>query len=154
VEVFLIRHAQAVDETVAIKDLARPLTGHGRDQARRLGERLRRYDCKPARVLTSPIMRAVQTAELVVAALQLPLVVDVEPALAPGASARAVVAGLAAAGDSVVLFGHEPGLSDVATLLVGDPDVRALARAEAVRISDGRVCWHLAWDGDAPVPAL
>ncbi len=154
-EVFLIRHAQAVDETLELKDPARPLTALGRDQARGLGERLRWHDCEPTHVLTSPLVRAVQTAELVTAALGSLQIVGVEPALAPAASARAVVAALAALPpeSSVLLFGHEPGLSDVAALLVGDPDVPALAKAEAVRISAGRVRWRFAWDAEAPVPA-
>jgi phosphohistidine phosphatase SixA len=109
-------------------------------------------------VLTSPLVRAVQTAELVVAALGPPgsaIVVDIEPALAPAASVRAVVAAIAKLPDesSVLLFGHEPGLSDVAALLVGDPDVPSLAKAEAVRISGGRVRWRFAWDAEAPTPA-
>ena len=154
-EVFLVRHAQSVDETLEIKDPARPLTAAGRDQARGLGERLRWHDCEPTHVLTSPLVRAVQTAELVIGALGSSCMVNVEPALAPAASARAVVAALAALPDdaSVMLFGHEPGLSDVAALLVGDPDVPALAKAEAVRISNGRVRWRFAWDAEAPTPA-
>jgi len=155
VEVFLVRHAQSVDETLEIKDPARPLTAEGRDQARGLGERLRWHDCEPTHVFTSPLVRAVQTAELVIGALGSPCFVNVEPALAPAASARAVVAALAALPDdaSVMLFGHEPGLSDVAALLVGDPDVPALAKAEAVRITNGRVRWRFAWDAEAPTPA-
>jgi phosphohistidine phosphatase len=155
VEIFLIRHAQAVDETLDVKDPARPLTALGRDQARSLGERLRWHDCEPTHVLTSPLVRAVQTAELVTAALGSHCAVNVEPALAPGASARQVVSSLAAlpAESSVILFGHEPVLSDVAALLVGDPDVPALSKAEAVRISGGRVRWRFAWDADAPTPA-
>ena len=157
-EVFLIRHAQAADETLELKDHARPLTALGRDQARNLGDRLRWHDCEPTHVLTSPLVRAVQTAELVVAALgpaTAQLVIDVEPSLEPAASVRAVVAAIAALpqGSSVLLFGHEPGLSDVAALLVGDPDVPALAKAEAVRISGGRVRWRFAWDAEAPTPA-
>lgn len=154
-EVFLVRHAQAIDETLEIKDPARPLAAIGRDQARGLGERLRWHDCEPTYVLTSPVVRAVQTAELVIGALGSSCVVGVEPALAPAASARSVVAALAALPDdaSVMLFGHEPGLSDVAALLVGDPDVPALAKAEAVRISGGRVRWRFAWDAEAPTPA-
>lgn len=154
-EVFLIRHAQAFEETLDLKDPMRPLTALGRDQARSLGERLRWHDVEPTHVWTSPLVRTVQTAELVTASLGASLVVAVEPALAPGASPRAVVSALAAlpANASVLLVGHEPGLSDVAALLVGDPDVPALAKAEAVRISEGRVRWRFAWDAEAPVPA-
>jgi len=152
VDVFLIRHAVAVDETLAIKDPARPLSATGRMQARSLGDRLRWHDVEPTHIFTSPLVRAVQTAELVAAALGTQLAIEVEMTLAPGQSARGVVAALAAlpADASVMLFGHEPGLSDVAALLVQDPDVAALAKAEAVRISDAHVRWRFAWDAEAP----
>ena len=48
----------------------------------------------------------------------------------------------------MLLFGHEPGLSDVRGALVGDPDVPALAKAEAVRIN-ADVRWRFAWDAEA-----
>jgi phosphohistidine phosphatase len=152
VDVFLIRHAEAVDETLALKDPARPLTAEGRLQARSLGDRLRWHDCEPTHVLASPLVRAVQTAELVAATLGTQLAIGIEPTLAPGQSARDVVASLAAlpADAIVMLVGHEPGLSDVAALLVHDPDVPALAKAEAMRIASGRIRWRFAWNAEAP----
>src|SRR5262245_37273505 len=107
VQVFLIRHAQAVDETLELRDPHRHLTPHGRQQAASLGERLRWHDCEPSRIWTSPLVRAVQTAELVAAGLKTDAVVDVAPALAPGESARAVLAALKALPDdtSIVLVG-------------------------------------------------
>ena len=151
VEVFLIRHAEAVDETIDRRDPHRPLTPVGRDQAKSLGDRLRWHDCEPTHVWTSPLVRAVQTAELVAAGLQLPIVVDVLPALAPGESVRAVVAAVQALPPSskVVLIGHEPGLSAIGTLLAGT-EVVALAKAEAVRIVEGQVRWRFAWNAEAP----
>jgi phosphohistidine phosphatase len=151
VEVFLIRHAAAVDETLAIRDPHRQLTPAGREQAKSLGDRLRWHDCHPTHIWTSPLVRAVQTAELVAAGLQLPTAVDVLPALAPGESARAVVAaiGKLPADAHVLLVGHEPGLSGVGALLAGH-EVGALAKAEAVRIIDGKLRWRFAWDAEAP----
>ncbi len=58
------------------------------------------------------------------------------------------------AGVHVVLFGHEPGMSAIAALLVGAADFPALAKAEAVRITDDRLRWRFAWDAEAPaIPA-
>ena len=73
VEVFLIRHAAAVDETLELRDPYPPPHAHGRDQAKSLGDRLRWHDCMPTHIWTSPLVRAVQTAELVAAGLQLPI---------------------------------------------------------------------------------
>jgi phosphohistidine phosphatase SixA len=96
-------------------------------------------------------VRAVQTAELVAAGLQLPIVVEALLALAPGESARAVVAAVQALPPSskVVLVGHEPGLSGIGALLLGT-ELGALAKAEAVRISDGQLRWRFAWNAEAP----
>jgi phosphohistidine phosphatase len=151
VEVFLIRHAEAVDETLELRDPFRHLTKAGRDQAKHLGDRLRWHDCEPTHLWTSPLVRAVQTAELVAAGLQLPIVVEALLALAPGESARAVVAAVQALPPSskVVLVGHEPGLSGIGALLLGT-ELGALAKAEAVRISDGQLRWRFAWNAEAP----
>jgi phosphohistidine phosphatase len=152
VQVFLIRHAEAVDETLALVDPHRHLTAAGRQQARAIGDRLRWHDCVPSHIWASPLVRAIQTAELVAAALQSDLVVDAIPALAPDDNPRAVVSALAAlpAGSIVVIVGHEPGLSAVGALLLGQPELASLGKACAVRIVDGTLRWRFAWNADAP----
>lgn len=155
-QVFLIRHAEAVDETLALRDPHRHLTETGRGQARAIGDRLRWHDCLPTHIWSSPLVRAVQTAELVASHLQSELAVHVVPALAPDENPRAVVAELAAlpAGSVAVVVGHEPGLSALGGLLVGQPELDAIAKAEAVRITDGAVRWRFAWNADAPAIAV
>jgi phosphohistidine phosphatase len=152
VDVFLIRHAAAIDETLELRDPMRHLTAAGRTQATSLGDRLRWHDCTPTHIWTSPLVRAVQTAELVATGLASPVTVEVIPALAPGESARTVVAAVQAlAADArVVLVGHEPGISGIGALLLGVSDLAPLAKAEAMRISDGQVRWRFAWDAEAP----
>jgi phosphohistidine phosphatase len=152
VQVFLIRHAEAIQETLALADPHRNLTAHGRRQARAIGERLRWHDCTPTQIWSSPLVRAIQTAELVAGGLASELTVDVIPALAPDENPRDVVAALAAlpTGSTAVLVGHEPGLSALGALLVGQPAFAGLAKAEAVRIDEGALRWRFAWDADAP----
>jgi phosphohistidine phosphatase len=152
VDVFLIRHASAIDETLELRDPSRHLTPEGRQQAQALGDRLRWHDCTPTHIWSSPLVRAVQTAELVAAGLQSKTGVEVIPALAPGESARAVLAAVQRlpADASVLLVGHEPGLSAIGALLVGSADFAVLAKAEAVRIVDGAVRFRCAWDAEAP----
>lgn len=152
-DVFLIRHAAAIDETLSLRDPMRHLTVEGRAQAATLGERLRWHDCAPTLILTSPLVRAVQTAELVAASLAIRTPVEVLPALAPGEAARSVLAALQGRprDASLVLVGHEPGLSGIGALLIGRPDFVALAKAEAVRIADGSLRWRYPWNADAPV---
>jgi phosphohistidine phosphatase len=155
VDLFLIRHAQAVDETLELRDPHRHLTPLGRTQATSLGDRLRWHDCTPTHIFTSPLVRAVQTAELVAAGLQTPIPVAVAVCLAPDESDRAVIAMVQElpADAVVVLVGHEPGLSGICAVLLGQADFAALGKAEAVRISDGKLRWRFAWDAEAPSQA-
>lgn len=149
-DVFLVRHAEAIDETLELRDPMRHLTAHGREQAQALGDRMRWHDCTPSHLWTSPLVRAVQTAELLAAGLATKVPIEVAPRLAPGEDARAIIASLKALSGDVILVGHEPGLSALAALLIGS-DVGVLAKAEAVRIADGKLRWRCAWSSEAPV---
>lgn len=152
-QIFLVRHAAAVDETLTLGDPHRHLTPHGRIQARALGDRLRWHDCTPTHVWSSPLVRAVQTAELVEAGIQCDVAVEVVPQLAPDGSARELVAALSALGPDahVILVGHEPSLSGIGALLVQARDFEALDKAQVARIDNGKLRWRFAWDADAPV---
>ena len=152
-QVFLIRHAEATAETIEVRDPHRPLTAHGRTQARALGDRLRWHDCVPTHVWSSPLVRAVQTAELVIAGIQHEVTVDIAPLLAPEGSVRELVATLKALPPAsvVLLVGHEPALSAIGAVLVGAPDFEALDKACAARVDDRTVRWRFAWDAEAPV---
>lgn len=153
VTIFLVRHAHAVDERRDLPDHARHLTLQGRAAARALGLRLRWHDCTPTALWTSPLVRAVQTAELVAAALEWEGPIETVAALAPDGMARGVVAALAALPpDSVVLlFGHEPSISSLGARLTSDDNFGALSKAQAVRIDGGIARWRFAHDDHAPV---
>jgi phosphohistidine phosphatase len=152
VEVILLRHAEAAAETLALSDPHRHLTPAGRRQARDIGDRLRWHDCLPSHIWSSPLVRAIQTAELVAASLQSDVAVEALPPLAPDENPRDVCAAIAAlsAGAIVLLVGHEPGLSAVGALLVGQPEFASLRKAQAARIADGLLRWRFACDADAP----
>ena len=154
-QVFLVRHADAIEETLAQRDPHRHLTAAGREQARALGDRMRWYDCAPTHVWSSPLVRAVQTAELVVTGLQCTAAVEVMPSLAPDGVVRDVVAALRAlpADVAVLVVGHEPSLSAIGALLIDNPAFEALTKAQAARIVDGIVRWRFAWDAESPTAA-
>lgn len=141
VQILLIRHAEAVDETLALRDPHRHLTERGRDQARALGERLREGGHTATQIWASPLVRALQTAELVAQGLASLIGVEVVPALAPEGSQHDVAAAVRAlAPDScVLLVGHEPAISAIGCLLVGDADFGVIGKAQAVVLVDGRV---------------
>lgn len=123
---FLIRHAKAAPGD---PDELRPLTGEGLEQARALGERLSRHPTPPALVLTSPLLRARQTAEPIAHAVGAE--VRVENRLAPGASAALVREAIEGLEGPVAAVGHQPDCSEIAFALTGsDPGFPAAGLLE------------------------
>jgi phosphohistidine phosphatase len=101
---WLVRHGDAEDGT---PDAERALTEEGREQARAVGRALRAIGVRPAACLTSPKVRAAETARL--ACEPLGLEPQLEPKLSGGPfDAEALAAGL---GDDVLLVGHDPDFS-------------------------------------------
>jgi phosphohistidine phosphatase len=117
-DLILWRHAHAED---GVPDLERRLTARGRADARRVGGWLReRLPGGTARVLSSPAVRARQTADA------LGLRYEVVDALAPGASAAAAIAASGWEEDGsatvVVVVGHNPWIGEAVSRLVGERD--------------------------------
>lgn len=152
--VFLVRHAHAVDETPALPDDARHLSVHGRHAAREIGRRLRWHDCTPTAIWTSPLVRAVMTAELIAHALEWDGPIEGVRGLAPGGSTREVMAAIAAhdPAGAIVIVGHEPALSGLGGALTLREDFPALQKAQAARIDGRELRWLFSYDGDAPAP--
>jgi len=134
VRVTLIRHAEAGDD--APRDEARALTVRGRADARRLGRVLARRGVRFSTIVTSPLVRAVQTAEIVAAATEYRGRMPATDLLVPEGDAAAVVAFVATlAGEkSVALVAHEPILSALAAALTRKTKYPPLRKAEALRI--------------------
>jgi phosphohistidine phosphatase len=110
----ILRHAEAASGE---PDELRPLTAAGRDTARVLGQRLADEGLVPDAVLTSPLLRARETAQ----ELARPAGLEAEPdeRLAPGATAETVRAAAAERGETVIVVGHQPDCSRVAAALGG-----------------------------------
>lgn len=124
--VLLCRHAHAVPSD---PDAARELSPAGREQAEALGRRLAARTEIPVLVLSSPLVRARQTAEAIAAATGAPL--RIEERLAPGATAAALVAALAGESGPVATVGHQPDCSEIAVALTGkDPGFPVAGMAE------------------------
>ena len=115
--VYLCRHAKA---RPGEPDEARELTGKGRKQADELGARLAALPRPPVAVLTSPLVRARQTAEAIASATGAPL--TVERRLAPGATVADLREALADKQGPVATVGHQPDCSEIALAVTGiDP---------------------------------
>ena len=107
----LIRHAEAAPGD---PDELRALTPAGQQQARLLGERLRADGVVADAVLTSPLLRARETAAALGFGEPEPL-----DELGPGATADGVREAIAGRGDTVVVVGHQPDCSVVTAALRG-----------------------------------
>ena len=119
----LIRHAQAAeqDEARYPDDTLRPLVPKGRKIQRRVCRELRKHQVIPRRVHSSPWKRAWQTARIVVDELDLSKSARVEcPAMAgpPDLADLASQVGEAGPDDTIALVGHEPWMSELASLLL------------------------------------
>jgi phosphohistidine phosphatase len=117
VRLVIVRHAEAASGQ---PDELRPLTAAGRDTARVLGKRLANEGFVPDAVLTSPLLRARETAQ----ELARPAGLEPEPdeRLAPGATAEAVRAAAEERGQTVIVVGHQPDCSRIAAALGGGED--------------------------------
>jgi phosphohistidine phosphatase len=145
-KVLLIRHTHAVDHQDGVDDHERWLTGKGRELARRVGDRLREDEISVDAIVSSALVRAIQTAELVGRGLKYRGLIEVVPALAPDGSVRRAALDIADRGALVAAIGHEPGISALAAHLVGR-GVASFRKGQALLIDDGRVVYTLDPEG-------
>ena len=142
-KVLIVRHGAAGDKKEWAKshadDDGRPLTAEGREDVRRVAKRLR--DLLPALdvVATSPLARAVQTAEILGKAYGVEPVV--ERALEPNRDVEDCVKWLKRdrVKDVVAVVGHEPFLGLLVSRLTGKP--MKLPKGGACLIESGKVAW-------------
>jgi phosphohistidine phosphatase len=105
----IVRHAEAAPGS---PDELRSLTAAGKQQARDLGRRLRAELGEPDAVLTSPLLRARETAQAL--GLGNP---EPDERLAPGATADSVRGAVSGRGETVVVVAHQPDCSRIAAEL-------------------------------------
>lgn len=154
--VILFRHGPAgsPDGSRWPDDGSRPLTTRGKERTLDAARGLARIESGITRIVTSPLVRAEQTARLLHGTLRASVPVDALDGLAPGGSYRKIIQHLAglASGDVVVLVGHEPSLGKLAgMLLFGAPASLPLKKAGACAVQfsgapaagEGRLKWFL-----------
>jgi len=128
-DLLIVRHAIAFerDSKRWPDDRLRPLTPEGISRARRAAKGLERLVDRPQSLLTSPLTRAKQTAEVLSQFAGWPAAVECA-ALAPGESPTAVLEALRSQRQKkVAVVGHQPGLGDlIAACLPGSAQARAL----------------------------
>src|SRR5205823_1520319 len=114
---FLIRHGKSRRDDPAMPDKDRPLNDRGKRDAPKMGERLAKRDVKPNLILSSPARRALKTAEIIAKKLDYKLkdiVVDNRLYAVEADDLLRVIRGLGDKAERVMLFGHNPELTELA----------------------------------------
>jgi len=139
---YFLRHGKADWPDWKQPDDERPLTKEGRKEMHEVGEFLARCKVKVDSVLTSPLPRAEQTADI--AAEHLKVVCHEEKLLAPGFRAQDLPRLLRKhPQDELMLVGHEPDFSQVIAALTGGKVKMAKAGIALVDYADqkGKLLW-------------
>lgn len=132
---YLVRHAMAEPRGPAwVRDGDRPLTGEGARRMRDVVRGLAVLGVEIDVVLTSPLVRARQTADILVRGLSVRLAPIELPELAPGGRPAETMRALArrTGAGAFALVGHEPDLGELAAWL--------LRAATPLRFKKGGVC--------------
>ena len=132
VKLYLMRHGPAEDEADSGVDADRALTASGRERVANVAKALLDAKESPSEILTSPLVRAVQTAEIVaIVAGVAQLRIGRE--VAPGGDGARLARFLASSGRKrVMLVGHEPDMSGLLSTLLGTSHNRPFEKAMVI----------------------
>lgn len=143
-KLLLIRHGEAVDAGPDLTDSHRWLTARGRAETTIAGAHLRKHP--PGAIVTSPLVRAVQTAELIAALAPPDGPITVLPALATGHVAT-ITRFIENSGGSgpLALVGHEPTLSEVLVALLKPAHWPGFEKSAVVALARSGGVWGFEW---------
>ncbi len=134
-ELILMRHAEAVSNDISADDYQRPLTPNGAAAATRAAQALLIEYGPPERILCSPALRTLTTAQLLQQTMNLPAALIVTDDLIYLATGRTLRRALAATDSTIkrlLLVGHNPGVSQLLANLSPAHAQHSLATAEFV----------------------
>lgn len=155
-----MRHGPAEDNAASGRDEDRALTPSGRERVRSVAKTLVMLEEAPLWVVSSPLVRALQTAEIVAAATKLADrdgTVETRREMAPGGDAEDLVKGLLAAEKKrCLVVGHEPDLTELIAALVGQPLLVPMDKAMVVGLTlkPGSAALRFVLDPRAPALSI
>jgi phosphohistidine phosphatase len=135
--VYIVRHAEAVEEGEMLPDEWRFLTETGRTAAKKMSTSLAKYGPKTRLTLTSPLTRAVQTAEIMAEKACRRNTVVASSLLLPGADIAELISRMkeSSSAKRIMVVGHEPQLGAmVAALLCRNEAAVSLEKGSCVAI--------------------
>lgn len=136
--IYLVRHSNAVDPGTPgyEEDGERPLTEKGRDKMNKIASALKMMGVKPDLIVSSPYVRARQTAEILEKVLKYKKALAFNDALIPMGNVEEMFSEINEkySVDELMLVGHEPCISNlIGTLTAHNPDI-------SINIKNGGVC--------------
>lgn len=144
----LFRHAKAEPSEPGLEDRARGLVERGRKDAAKIGAYMKSHALVPDRVVISPAARTQETWKITAAAFR----------PAPGAASAdqlydatphaifAVIKDAPVAAHTLMVVGHNPGLHEVALMLIASGDIDARERLREKLPTAGLVIIDFAFD--------
>lgn len=131
-DLYLVRHAKAVPRSADMEDALRPLTPDGKKSFAVAVEGLARLGVTFDRLYHSPLLRAVETAELLIPLVHGESVSTVQLADDPSSALLRELSGR-----RVALVGHEPWMGELAAWLIHDDR----SAADGFVVKKGGVIW-------------
>jgi len=141
----LVRHAKSDWSLAGQADWDRPLNKRGQRDAPDMARRLRSRRLKPDLILASPAVRALTTATIMARELKVPaasLRQDERLYLASPADLLAVVRELGGTSKHVMVFGHNPGLTECANRLSAGEHIDNLPTCGVFTATFDLADWH------------
>lgn len=133
-----MRHAPAEPRAMHSSDQSRALTPEGSDKSRRIAAGMKALKLAFDVVLSSPLVRARQTAEIICNGLSEKPPLQILMELSPGAGPNRLIQVLRNQyrdSTALLLVGHEPDLSELASVLLVGP-----AASAAIHFKKGSLC--------------
>jgi phosphohistidine phosphatase len=140
---FLLRHAKSQAAGISVEDLDRPLSDKGVKDTNKLANKLFKKNLDFDLVITSPAVRAITTAQILLNCLDIPrthLVVNDSLYGSEPMILLKVISSISKKIDNVMIVGHNPSLMGLASFLVGEPIY--LSTCSLVKLSFEFKDWH------------
>ncbi len=112
-KLLLVRHGEAEESTPELQDKDRKLVKKGIKQMRRVGNFLSEINFSPERIISSPFIRAYQSADVILDEMELEMQIETEDFLLPSSEASTVVQAISQLDGNVMVVGHNPLLENV-----------------------------------------
>jgi len=142
-QLLLVRHGKSDWGNLDLKDFDRPLNKRGKENAPEMAERLVQRGFKFDLIVSSPAKRAKSTAKFFAEAYQVDDIQYEESIYEANTTALLkVINGLDDSADTVIMFGHNPGFTDLANEL-SDADIYNIPTAGMVLMSFPFDSWKM-----------